>query len=121
MQWLGWTLLAGCAYQAGSFADHQGASSGTRTTLGCIELAVSRARDSEAGALLDYFVGNRYDQRVTIEPSRVRIVGRTGADIALTAYDPRPSLRRSSSMRCGVDVVGCGDVVGTRESGYDDV
>jgi hypothetical protein len=91
---LAWTVFAGCAYQAGSFADHQSASSGARTTLGCIDLAVSRARDSEAGALIDYFVGNRCAQQVMVDLSRVRVVGRTdaGDDVALTAYDPRAEL-----------------------------
>jgi len=93
-KWLVWSLLSGCAYQAGSFADRQGVSAGSRATFGCIDLAVSRARDSEAGALIDYFVGNRCEQRVMVDLSHVRVVGRTdaGAEVALTAYDPRREL-----------------------------
>ncbi len=93
MKWLVWSVV-GCAYQAGSFADYQGMSAGNRATFGCIDLAVARARDSEEGALIDYFVGNRCDKRVTIDLSHVRVVGRTdaGAEVALTAYDPREEL-----------------------------
>jgi hypothetical protein len=89
-----WSLVAGCGYHPGSFTDRQGTSPGAHTTLGCIDLAVSRADDSEAGPLIDYFVGNRCDHRVTVDLAHVRVIARsdTGADVSLAAYDPRNEL-----------------------------
>ncbi len=93
-KWLGWSVLAGCAYHAGSFADRKGVSPGAHTTLGCLDLAIAQAQTSDAGTVVDYFVGNRCDQRLTFDLAHVHIIGRsaTGTEVALTAYDPRNEL-----------------------------
>lgn len=84
------SLSSGCAYEAGTFRSRAVAFDGQPVTLGCLDVAVGRARDSFAqGALVSFAFGNRCEQRVTVDLVTVRAVAH-GAN--LVPWDPRGEL-----------------------------
>jgi hypothetical protein len=86
--------LAGCAYQPGSFAHQQQAFPGTRTTVGCLDVAIDRRADLGKSAVLGYRFGNRCDRPATVDLAYVNVVGRTGDGVEhkLVPYDPEGQL-----------------------------
>lgn len=88
--------LAGCIkpYQPGSFASHEGAFTGKRVALGCLELAVSRQVDHEGAAVVGYELGNRCDRPALVDLAHVTVHSRgtDGIETTLVPYDPRGEL-----------------------------
>jgi len=82
--------LTGCAYDAGTFRGPGQEFDGQQLTLGCLDLAVGRGRDSFAqGALVSFAFGNRCDHKVTIDLVHVRAVAHRAT---LAIWDPRNEL-----------------------------
>ncbi|HET7501288.1 MAG TPA: hypothetical protein VFK02_09810 [Kofleriaceae bacterium] len=90
--------LAGCGYRPGSFAWTQGAFTGERATVGCLDVAIERRPDVLIGPVLRYQFANRCDHLATVDLPAASVVGRTaeGAEIALAPYDPRAELRAAA-------------------------
>lgn len=83
-------LLSGCAYEAGSFRTSGSELVGQQLTLGCLDLAVGRGRDSFAqGALVSFAFGNRCEHGVTVDLVHVRAVAHRAT---LAVWDPRGEL-----------------------------
>jgi hypothetical protein len=85
-------LLAGCAYQAGSFDSMLRSFGGERATIGCLDLTVERRHELPGGgAIVVYSFGNRCDHPTLVDLASVAVVARTadGQQRELTAYDPR--------------------------------
>lgn len=87
--------LTGCAYKPGSFTYPGHEFAGTRATIGCLDVSVERRIDLEHAAVLGYAFANRCDHGAIVDLKAVRVVGRdlTGAEAALTPYDPSDELR----------------------------
>jgi hypothetical protein len=91
-------LLAGCAYQPGSFAHVTGDPSGRddgpwagrHTTVGCVDVAIVRRVDLPVGPALGYRFGNRCDHLTIIDLAAATVIGRDadGTERALAPYDP---------------------------------
>ncbi|MBS1118707.1 MAG: hypothetical protein H6Q90_935 [Deltaproteobacteria bacterium] len=87
--------LGGCfAYEPGSFAHQRNAFSGTRTTVGCLDLAIDRRVDMGTSAVLGYQFGNRCDKPANVDLAYVNVIGRTGDGVEhkLVPYDPQSVL-----------------------------
>ena len=87
--------LAGCAYQPGSFESLRQPFDGSRATVGCLDVAVTRRADPPAGvAVVSYVFGNRCDRPALVDLAGVDVVGRlaNGHAVELTAYDPSHEL-----------------------------
>lgn len=83
-------LLAGCAYDAGSFRSPLAPFSGTPITIGCLDLTVARGSDSfTRGALVEVSFGNRCDHRITLDLTSLNA---TAHGVRLTVWDPRREL-----------------------------
>ena len=88
--------LVGCAYSPGSYTHFRQSFPGQRTTVGCIDLAIERRPDVNAGAaVLAYEFGNRCDHPATIDLARTRVLAQTysGERIELRPYDPNGEIR----------------------------
>lgn len=86
-------LLLGCAYKPGSFSHVTGGFHGQRTTVGCLDVAVERRADVQAGPVLAYAFANRCDLPTTIDLAAVPVIARSGAgDERVRPYDPRREL-----------------------------
>lgn len=99
-------LLAGCAYQAGSFDSSLQRFKGLQTTIDCLDLAVERRHDlANNAAVVGYAFGNRCDHPTVVDLAAVRVVGRTadGDEMELSAYDPRHEI---STLRLDGRAVG---------------
>jgi hypothetical protein len=83
-------ITAGCGYRAGSFVGSRGPFVGFASTVGCLDIAVSREADSDVGPVLAFDFGNRCSQPIVVdfEHARVEAVTADGRRIALDAYDP---------------------------------
>lgn len=86
--------LAGCGYQAGSYASGGQVFLGERTRVGCLDLAVARRPDLGDQAVIEYSFGNRCDGPQVIDLAYVHVVGRgaDGREARLWPYDPRNEL-----------------------------
>ena len=83
------SVCASCAYGPGSFTAWDHDFAGTRATVGCIDLSVSRHRDDRHAAVLGYSFGNRCNDSHTIDLEHAVVVARTPqGDTRLVAYDP---------------------------------
>jgi hypothetical protein len=92
------SVLAGCAYQPGSFTSGPGPTAvfaGQRATIDCLDVAVARRPDHDGSAVLQYRFGNRCNRPVTVDLARVAVVARfaDGAEEALAPYDPDQEIR----------------------------
>lgn len=92
------SALVGCAYQPGSFMHGSGPEAvfaGERVTVGCLDVAVARRLDHEAGAVLQYRFGNRCNRPVQVDLRSAAVIGRfaDGKEVALAPYDPRFEMR----------------------------
>jgi hypothetical protein len=90
---LAFVLVAGCGYHPGSFSGTS-PYAGTRSTVGCLDLAIARRADLPDAAVLDYQFGNRCDKAVPVDLARVIVLARTseGAEVRLSPYDPEREL-----------------------------
>lgn len=90
-------VLGSCAYGPSSFSFMERPWAGTRTTIGCLDLALTpRERQApERHAVLAYEFGNRCDVPVTVDLSSARVVGRdsNGSEHLLAAFDPDLEIR----------------------------
>ena len=86
-------IVAGCGYHPGSFAGRS-PYAGTRSTVGCLDLAIARRSDLPDAAVLDYQFGNRCDTAVPVDFAAVAVIARTraGADVRLAPYDPEHAI-----------------------------
>jgi hypothetical protein len=85
-------LLAGCAYQAGSFDSSLQRFKGQQATVDCLDVSIERRHDLADGtAVVGYAFGNRCDHPTVVDLAAVAVVGRTadGHQVELSAYDPR--------------------------------
>ncbi|MDQ3339398.1 MAG: hypothetical protein M4D80_29895 [Myxococcota bacterium] len=88
--------LVGCSYSPDSFSYPGRYFPGQRVTVGCLDISVDRRADlKENVAVIDYQFGNRCDDPVVVDLSRVPVFGRTaaGEELTLTPYDPRFEMR----------------------------
>ena len=86
-------FLLGCAYKPGSFSHVASDFRGQRTTVGCLDVAVERRADVEAGPVLAYAFANRCDLPTTIDLAGVPVVSRAAVgDTRVRPYDPRREL-----------------------------
>lgn len=84
-------LLAGCAYQPGSFDSSLQRFKGQQMTIDCLDLAVERRPDLPDGsAVVGFAFGNRCDHPTWVDLVGLPVVGRTtdGRQMELSAYDP---------------------------------
>ena len=69
---------------------------GTRQTIGCVDITVDKGSDALAeGPVVSYGFGNRCRHPTTVDFASVRVRGRTadGAEHDLIAFDPQHELR----------------------------
>ena len=89
--------FAACAYQPGSYRSPPSKREfvGQRATVGCLDVAVDRRGDHAGAAVLAYTFGNRCDGPAVVDLAWAQVIGRaeSGAEIALTPYDPKRELR----------------------------
>jgi hypothetical protein len=87
-------LLAGCAYQPGSFAFPENKFPGQHATAGCLDVSIERRTDLPIGPVLGYQFANRCDHPATVDLGAVSVVGRNaqGTDVVLRPYDPHAEL-----------------------------
>jgi hypothetical protein len=90
---LAW-VLAGCAYQPGSFTYSAHDFTGQRATVGCLDIAIERRADASIGPVLDFQFANRCDHAAVVDLGAVAVVGHgpDGGEIALRPFDPRAEL-----------------------------
>lgn len=84
-------LLAGCAYQPGSFDSSLQRFKGQQATVDCLDLAVDRRHDlPDHSAVVGFAFGNRCDHPAVVDLAAAAVVGRTvdGHQLELSAYDP---------------------------------
>ncbi len=92
---------AGCSgYQGGSFKGLQGGTfGGEHRTVGCLDIAIAAATDSEAvGPVAGITVANRCDVAVKVDINAIIATGRepNGDVIALQPYDPAWEIRAAT-------------------------
>jgi hypothetical protein len=88
-------MIAGCAYQAGSFRSPTESFVGQHASVGCLDVAIERRADlSSGGAVVGYAFGNRCDHPAVVDLRSVAVVGRTndGREKPLLPYDPTHSI-----------------------------
>ena len=87
--------LASCAYTPNSFSSYQTSFPGARTTVGCLDVAVTVVERTDTGTILSYSVGNRCDRVAVIDFSalRVRFASEVSFGRDLRPYDPNGELR----------------------------
>lgn len=106
MRALATLLLAGCAYQAGSFDSSLQRFKGQQATIDCLDVAIERRHDlADGAAVVGYAFGNRCDHPTVVDLAAVAVVGRTadGRQMELAAYDPRHEI---STLRLDGRAVG---------------
>jgi hypothetical protein len=87
-------IVAGCAYQPGSFDTWGHDFAGRRSTVGCVDLSILRRGDHAANPVLAYDFGNRCDRPVTVDLQAVAVVAKaTGGDAPMIPYDPDHEIR----------------------------
>lgn len=90
------TALSSCAYRAGSYENGGGVFPGTRTTTGCLDLAIAVVPHvSKPGPVLQFSFGNRCTRAISVDLTALRVVARddTGFERPLVPYDPRNELK----------------------------
>lgn len=88
--------LAGCVtYKPGAFAHGMTVFTGTKTTIGCLDIAVDRREDHDQSAVLSYKFGNRCEHPQVVDLGGLNVVGRdaAGAEYALRPFDPKAQIR----------------------------
>lgn len=89
-------IAPACAYVPDSFSSSQTSFPGVRTTVGCLDVAVSLAADPpQEGPVVRYSVGNRCDRTAVVDFSAIRVRSTSGVAFGpeLRAYDPDSELR----------------------------
>jgi hypothetical protein len=89
-------LVAGCAYQPGSFTSAGVTFTGQTATIGCIDLAATSVLDNRAtGPVVRYAFGNRCDHNATLDLMSIRAVGHdtTGQTHELALFDPNREVK----------------------------
>ena len=83
-------LAAACGYRAGSFVWGTNRFAGEPSTVGCLDIAVSRAADSDVGPVIAFDFGNRCSRPSVVDFEHARVEGVTadGRRVALAPYDP---------------------------------
>lgn len=86
-------LFAGCGY-SGAYSGHL-PYTGTRTQVGCLDLAIARRADLSDAVVLDYQFGNRCNTAAPVDLASVAVVARTraGTEVPLAPYDPGHEIR----------------------------
>ena len=89
-------VASACAYAPGSFSGPQSSFPGTRTTVGCLDVAVAVVSSTQQqGSVIQYTVGNRCDRVATVDFSAVHARSAAGASLGprMAPFDPRAELR----------------------------
>ena len=87
------SVLAGCAYRAGSFDSVNQEFTGSHTSAGCLDLAIERRPDLERRPVVAYAFGNRCDVPTVVDLANVAVVARTtDAVVTLKPYDPEQEI-----------------------------
>ena len=86
-------VVAGCGYHPGSFSGRS-PYAGTRSTVGCLDLAIDRRADERGAVVLDYQFGNRCDRAAPVDLASVVVLARTreGREVQLAPYDPEQQI-----------------------------
>lgn len=106
----GVSALTACAYRPGSFHGPGGAFVGERTTVGCLDVAVSPHDDRAAeGPALAYQFANRCDRPTVVDLGALVVRGRSasGRELTLAVWDPLGQLQpaRIDGRRSGREVL----------------
>ena len=89
-------FASACAYTPGSFSSYPSSFPGARTSVGCLDIAVSPTRDTiQQGPVIQYTVGNRCDRVTTVDFSAVRVRSAAGVSLGppMAPFDPARELR----------------------------
>ena len=88
-------MLAGCAYQSGSWSSELQTFRGQRASTDCVDISVDRRPDLPQGdVVLAYAFGNGCDHPATIDLATAVVVGGTrDGTVQLAAYDPGGELQ----------------------------
>ena len=89
------SMLAACAYRAGSFSSWEADFAGRRVTVGCVDVAIQRRADHAGGPVLAYAVGNRCEyHEIEIDLKHASLIAKTAlGDASVTPYDPDREIR----------------------------
>lgn len=84
-------VASGCGYKPGAFTGPAEPFTGRPSTVGCLDLAVTRKPDSKVGPVLAFDFGNRCLTPAVVDFQHARVEGVTvhGQRIALAPYDPQ--------------------------------
>ncbi len=87
--------VAGCSYSPGSFHHGLNYFPGTRTTVGCLDLAVDRRADHDGWSVLSFEFANRCEGPQTVDLAHLDVVGRDaeGREHTLRPFDPDGTIR----------------------------
>lgn len=89
-------FASACAYAPGSFSGYPSSFPGARTTVGCLDIAVSLTGGTiQQGPVIQYSVGNRCDRVTTVDFSAVRARSAAGMLFGppMVPFDPARELR----------------------------
>jgi len=111
--------LSACGYRGGTFRDPMGSFGGSQRTVGCLDVGVDLASDTQAqGTVIAYGFGNRCDRATTVDLGAVVVTGRTadGREVVLPAFDPEGELRsaRIDARRSGRETIEYGGAEAVR-------
>ena len=87
-------VLAGC--YAGDYTTITTPFVGTRTSVGCLDVAIAMTDDQTApGPIVSYQFGNHCLHQAIVDLASVRVMAltRDGARLELHAYDPRGEIK----------------------------
>ncbi len=84
-------MVAGCAYQGGSFHSMDQPFPGARASAGCLDIAIKRRPDLAHSAVVEYAFGNRCERPAVVDLASALVVSRNGdsTPIRLKPFDPR--------------------------------
>jgi hypothetical protein len=83
-------LATGCAYDAGSFRSIQAPFTGTKVTIGCLDMSLGYGADSFArGKLAEISFGNRCEHRIALDFVNMPAVAH---GVRVPVWDPRREL-----------------------------
>jgi len=87
------SVLAGCAYRAGSFDSVNQDFTGSHTRAGCLDLAIDRRPDLDRRPVVSYAFGNTCEEPALVDLANVVVVARAGDSIdTLKPYDPEQEI-----------------------------
>ncbi len=89
-------FASACAYAPGSFSSYPSSFPGSRTTVGCLDVAVSLTGGTiQQGPVIYYTVGNRCDRVTIVDFSAVRARSAAGVSLGvpMMPFDPDRELR----------------------------